>query len=172
VRRRVSRARQQTGFVDTRKRVDPVRRGRTILGASLLLTAAAAGTRAAAGFSHAPELESAIRAKDGLDLTIALHTGLNYAWLAFAVLTAIAALPLLLGGSGRTFAAGVCYALGLPLLLFSIGVIAPVSAVQTLTWLACGTILVLACFVMLTSGPVPPQRQAPDRRRPVRSRRR
>jgi hypothetical protein len=31
--------------------------------------------------------------------------------------------------------------------------------------------LLLACFVMLTSGPVP-QQQAPDRRRPVRSRRR
>lgn len=162
---------QQTGFVDTRKRVDPVRRGRTILGASLLLTAVAAGTRAAVGFSYAPELESAIRAKDGLDVTIALHTGLTYAWLLFAVLTGIAAVPLLVNGSGRTFAAGVCYSLGMPLLLFSIGVIAPVSTVQTLTWLACGAILLLVCFVMLTSGPVP-QRQAPDRRGPVRSRRR
>ncbi|WP_439661383.1 hypothetical protein ACSHWB_07715 [Lentzea sp. HUAS TT2] len=158
--------------MDTRKRVDPVRRGRTILGASLLLTAVAAGTRAAVGFSHAAELESAIRAKDGLDVTIALHTGLTYAWLVFAVLTAIAALPLLVNGSGRTFAAGVCYALGMPLLLFSIGVIAPISAVQTLTWLACGTILLLACFVMLTSGPVPQQREAPSRRGPARSRRR
>ncbi|MET9224883.1 hypothetical protein [Lentzea sp. NPDC003310] len=156
--------------MDTRKRVDPVRRGRTILGASLLLTAAAAGTRAAVGFSYAPELEAAIRAKDGLDLTIALHTGLTYGWLVFAVCAAIAALPLLLNGSGRTFAAGVCYALGMPLLLFSIGVIAPISPVQTLTWLACGTILLLACFVMLTSGPVP--QRAPDRRGPVRSRRR
>ena len=160
------------GCVDTRKRVDPVRRGRTILGASLLLTAVAAGTRAAVGFSHAAELESAIRAKDGLDVTIALHTGLTYAWLVFAVLTAIAALPLLFNGSGRTFAAGVCYALGMPLLLFSIGVIAPISAVQTLTWLACGTILLLACFVMLTSGPVPQQPEAPSRRGPARSRRR
>lgn len=156
--------------MDTRKRVDPVRRGRTILGASLLLTAVAAGARAAVGFSYAPELESAIRAKNGLDLTIALHTGLTYAWLVFAVGTAIAALPLLVKGSGRTFAAGVCYALGMPLLLFSIGVIAPVGTVQTLTWLACGTVLLLACFVMLTSGPVP--QQAPDRRRPARSRHR
>ncbi|GGM81914.1 hypothetical protein GCM10011609_17390 [Lentzea pudingi] len=155
--------------MDTRKRVDPVRRGRTILGASLLLTAVAAGARAAAGFSYAPELESAIRAKNGLDLTIALHTGLTYAWLVFAVGTAIASLPLLVNGSGRTFAAGVCYALGMPLLLFSIGVIAPVGTVQTLTWLACGTVLLLACFVMLTSGPA---QQAPDRRRPARSRHR
>ncbi|WP_394615836.1 hypothetical protein JNUCC0626_39890 [Lentzea sp. JNUCC 0626] len=157
--------------MDTRKRVDPVRRGRTILGASLLLTAVFAGGRAAAGFSHAADTESAIRAKDGLDVTIALHTGMTYAWLVFAVLAAIAAIPLLLNGSGRTFAAGVCYALGLPLLLFSIGVIPPVSAVRTLTWIACGTVVLLACFVMLTSGPVPPQeRPAPDRRRPVRSR--
>lgn len=160
------------GCVDTRKRVDPVRRGRTILGASLLLTAVAAGTRAAAGFSYGAETEAAIRAKDGLDVTIALHHGMTYAWLAFAVLTGVAAVPLLLNGSGRTFAAGVCYALGMPLLLFSIGVIAPIGTVQTLTWLACGTILLLACFVMLTSGPVPPRRVAPDRRRPVRSRHR
>ncbi|SDJ90856.1 hypothetical protein SAMN04488074_103503 [Lentzea albidocapillata subsp. violacea] len=163
---------QQTGCVDTRKRVDPVRRGRTILGASLLLTAVAAGTRAAAGFSYAPELESAIRADDGLDVTIALHTGLTYAWLVFAVLTAVAAVPLLVNGSGRTFAAGVCYALGMPLLLFSIGVIAPISTVRTLTWLTCGTVLLTGCFVMLTSGPVPRQRVAPDRRRPARSRHR
>lgn len=155
--------------MDTRKRVDPVRRGRTILGASLLLTAVVAGTRAAVGFSYAPEVEAAIRAEDGLDLTIALHTGLTYAWLVFAVSTAVAALPLLLNGTGRTFAAGVCYALGMPLLLFSIGVIAPVGTVQTLTWLACGTVLLTACFVMLTSGPT---QQAPDRRRPVRSRHR
>jgi hypothetical protein len=59
-----------------------------------------------------------------------------------------------------------------PLLLFSIGVIAPIGTVQTLTWLACGTILLLVCFVMLTSGPVPQQQQAPDRRGPVRSRHR
>ncbi|MEV6718534.1 hypothetical protein AB0M48_41575 [Lentzea sp. NPDC051208] len=157
--------------MDTRKRVDPVRRGRTILGASLLLTAAAAGTRAAVGFSCAAELESAIRADDGLDVTIALHTGLTYAWLAFAVLTAAAAVPLLLTGSGRAFAAGVCYALGMPLLLFSIGVVAPIPTVQTLTWLACGTALLTGCFVMLTSGPVP-QREAPSRRGPARSRRR
>lgn len=162
---------QQTGCVDTRKRVDPVRRGRTILGASLLLTAAAAGTRAAAGFSYASELESAIRADEGLDVTIALHTGLTYAWLVFAVLTAAAAIPLLASGSGRTFAAGVCYALGMPLLLFSIGVIAPISTVQTLTWLACGAALLTGCFVMLTAGPVP-QREAPSRRGPARSRRR
>jgi hypothetical protein len=78
---------------------------------------------------------------------------------------------LLVNGSGRTFAAGVCYALGMPLLLFSIGVIAPVSTVRTLTWVACGAIVLLACFVMLTSGPVPRQ-QAPSRRGPARSRRR
>ncbi len=137
----------------------------------MLLTAAAAGTRAAVGFAYAPELESAVRADEGLDVTIALHTGLTYAWLVFAVLTAAAAVPLLAGGSGRTFAAGVCYALGMPLLLFSIGVIAPISTVQTLTWPACGTALLTGCFLMLTSGPVP-QREAPGRREPARSRRR
>jgi hypothetical protein len=154
--------------VDTRKRVDPVRRGRTILGASLVITAAAAGTRAAAGFRHEAETELAIRAQGGLDVTIALHTGLTYAWLAFAVLAGIASVPLLVNGSGRTFAAGICYALGMPLLLLGIGVPAPVSAVRTLTWVACGAILLLACLVMLTSGPVPQQRQ--QRRRSARSR--
>lgn len=153
--------------MDTRKRVDPVRRGRTILGASLVITAAAAGTRAAVGFNHEAETELAIRAKDGLGITVALHTGLTWGWLVFAVLAGVAALPLLLNGSGRTFAAGVCYALGMPLLLLGIGVPTPVSAVRTWTWVACGAILLLACFVMLTSGPVPQQRQ---RRRPVRSR--
>lgn len=137
----------------------------------MLLTAAAAGTRAAVGFRYAPEQEAAIRAEDGLDVTVALHTGLTYAWLLFAVLTAAAAIPLLLSGSGRTFAAGVCYALGMPLLLFSIGVIAPITTVQTLTWPACGTVLLTGCFVVLTSGPVP-QREAPSRRGPARSRRR
>lgn len=146
--------------------MDPVRRGRTILGASLVVTAAAAGTRAGLGFSRATETEQAIRAKDGLDVTIALHTGLTYLWLTFAVLTAVAAVPLLLNGSGRVFAAGVCWALGMPLLLFAIGVPAPVSAVSTATWVACGAILLLACFVMLTSGPVPQQ----QRRRSARSR--
>ncbi|RAS60604.1 hypothetical protein C8D87_11122 [Lentzea atacamensis] len=154
--------------MDTRKRVDPVRRGRTILGASLVITAAAAGTRAAVAFRHEAETELAIRAKGGLDVTIALHTGLTYAWLAFAVLAGIAAVPLLANGSGRTFAAGICYALGMPLLLLGIGVPAAVSAVRTLTWVACGAILLLACLVMLTSGPVPQQRQ--QRRRPARSR--
>jgi hypothetical protein len=128
------------------------------------------------GFSHTAEMESAVRAEDGLDLTIALHTGMTYAWIVFAVLTGIAAVPLLVNGSGRTFAAGVCYALGMPLLLFSIGVIPPVSVVRTLTWVACGAILLLACFVMLTSGPVQPQQQqrrnAPGRRGPTRSGRR
>ncbi|MEV6239807.1 hypothetical protein [Lentzea sp. NPDC051838] len=152
--------------MDTRKRVDPVRRGRTILGASLVVTAAAAGTRAAVGFSHETETEQAIRAKDGLDVTVALHSGLTYAWLVFAVLAGIAAVPLLVNGSGRLFAAGVCYALGMPLLLFAIGVPAPVSAVSTWTWVGCGAILLLGCFVMLTSGPVPQQ----QRRRSVRSR--
>jgi hypothetical protein len=59
----------------------------------------------------------------------------------------------------------------MPLLLFSIGVIAPISTVQTLTWLACGIVLLTGCFVMLTSGPVT-QREAPSRRGPARSRRR
>ncbi|WP_434439227.1 hypothetical protein [Lentzea sp. E54] len=160
--------------MDTRKRVDPVRRGRTILGASLVLTAVAAGTRATVGFSHQAEAEAAIRAKGGMDVTIALHAGMTYAWLAFAVLGGIAAVPLLVNGSGRTFAAGIGYALGMPLLLFSIGVIAPVPVVRTLTWVACGTIVLLALFVMLTSGPVAPQgqqrREAPGRHRPARSR--
>lgn len=156
---------QDTGHVDTRKRVDPVRRGRTILGASLLLTATVAGTRAVVGFNHAAETEQAIRAKDGVDVTVALHSGLTYAWLVFAVLTGVAALPLLVNGSGRTFAAGVCYALGMPLLLIGIGVPAPVSAVRTLTWVACGAILLLACFVMLTSGPVPQQQRRRARSR-------
>lgn len=169
MRRRAAQAGQQTGGVD--KRVDPVRRGRTILGAALLVTAVIAGARAAVGLGHAAETELAIRAKGGLDVTIALHTGLTYAWLVFAVLAGIAALPLLVNGSGRTFAAGVCYALGMPLLLLGIGVPAPVSAVRTLTWVACGAILLLAGFVMLTSGPVPQQRQRRQQRhRSVRSR--
>jgi len=151
--------------VDTRKRVDPVRRGRTILGASLVVTAVAAGTRAAVGFSHEAETELAIRADDGLGITVALHAGLTWGWLLLAVLAGIAAVPLLVSGTGRVFAAGVCYALGLPLLLLGIGVPAPVSAVRTLTWVACGAVLLLACFVMLTSGPVPQQR-----RRSVRTR--
>lgn len=134
----------------------------------MVITAAAAGTRALVGFSHEAELELAIRAKDGLDVTVALHTGLTWAWLAFAVLAGVAAVPLLVNGSGRVFAAGVCYALGMPLLLLGIGVPAPVSAVRTWTWVACGAILLLACFVMLTSGPVPQQRQ--QRRRSARSR--
>lgn len=124
------------------------------------------------GRSHAAESEAAIRARDGLDVTVALHAGLTWAWLAFAVLIGIAAVPLLVNGSGRTFAAGVCYALGMPLLLLGIGVPAPVSAVRTLTWVACGAILLLACFTMLTSGPVPQQqqqRQQQRRRRPRRS---
>ncbi|KJK45613.1 hypothetical protein UK23_25650 [Lentzea aerocolonigenes] len=156
--------------MDTRKRVDPVRRGRTILGASLVVTAAAAGTRATIGFSRAAETEQAIRAKDGLDITVALHHGLTWGWLAFAVLTGVAALPLLVNGSGRVFAAGVCYALGMPLLLLAIGVPAPVSAVSTTTWVACGSILLLGCFVMLTSGPVQQQEQRHQRRRSARSR--
>ncbi|MDT7789911.1 MAG: hypothetical protein QOF58_8330 [Pseudonocardiales bacterium] len=156
--------------MDTRKRVDPVRRGRTILGASLVVTAAAAGTRAALGFSREAETEQAIRAKDGLDITVALHTGLTWGWLAFAVLTGVAALPLLVNGSGRVFAAGVCYALGMPLLLLAIGVPAQVSAVSTATWVACGSILLLGCFVMLTSGPVQQQEQRHHRRRSARSR--
>ncbi|GAB2834235.1 hypothetical protein [Lentzea nigeriaca] len=151
--------------MDTRKRVDPARRGRTILGVSLVLTAVVAGTRAAVGFSYEAETELAIRSQDGLDVTIALHTGLTYAWLVFAVLAGVSAVPLLLNGSGRTFAAGICYALGMPLLLLGIGVPAPVSAVRTWTWVACGTIVLLAGFVMLTSGPVPQQR-----RRSVRTR--
>lgn len=113
-------------------------------------------------------MELAVRAKVGLAITVALHTGLTWVWLVFAVLAGVAAIPLLVKGSGRVFAAGVCYALGMPLLLLGIGVPAPVSAVRTLTWVACGAILLLACFVMLTSGPVPPQRQ--QRRRSVRSR--
>lgn len=122
------------------------------------------------GRSHEAESEAAIRASDGLDVTVALHAGLTWAWLAFAVLIGIAAVPLLVNGSGRTFAAGVCYALGMPLLLLGIGVPAPVSAVRTLTWVACGAILVLACFTMLTSGPVPQQQQQRQRqRRPRRS---
>lgn len=157
--------------MDTRKRVDPVRRGRTILGASALLTAVVAGTRAAAGLSHEAESEAAIRAKDGLDVTVALHAGLTWAWLAFAVLIGIAAVPLLVNGSGRTFAAGVCYALGMPLLLLGIGVPAPVSTVRTLTWVACGAILLLACFTMLTSGPVPQQQQQRQQQRQRRPRR-
>ncbi|HEX7305712.1 hypothetical protein [Lentzea sp.] len=164
--------------MDTRKRVDPVRRGRTILGASLLLTAAIAATRAVVGLVTSNEAEQAIRAQKGHDITVALHQGLTYTWLAFAVLTAIAALPLLLNGNGRTFAAGVTYALGMLLLLLGIGVPAPVSPVRTLTWFACGAILLSACFVMLTSGPVPQQQQqqqqrrrgAPSRPRPARSR--
>jgi hypothetical protein len=120
------------------------------------------------GFNHEAEMELAIRAKDGLDITVALHTGLTYAWLVFAVLAGVAAVPLLVNGSGRTFAAGICYALGMPLLLLAIGVPAPVSTVRTLTWVACGAILLLAGFVMLTSGPVPQQRQ--QRRRSARSR--
>lgn len=151
--------------MDTRKRVDPVRRGRTILGASLLLTAAAAGTRAAVGFNHDAEMELAIRAKDGLTVTVALHTGLTWGWLVFAALAGVAAVPLLVNGKGRTFAAGLCYALGMPLLLFSIGVPAPVSAVRTLTWVACGATVLLAGFVMLTSGPVAPQRRRSARTR-------
>ncbi|MEU0882016.1 hypothetical protein ABZ345_25665 [Lentzea sp. NPDC005914] len=133
---------------------------------SLVVTAVAAGTRAALGFSHAAETEHAIRAKDGLDVTVALHTGLTWGWLVFAVLTGVASVPLLVNGSGRVFAAGVCYAMGMPLLLFAIGVPAPVSAISTSTWVACGSILLLACFVMLTSGPVPQQQQ----RRSTRSR--
>lgn len=117
------------------------------------------------GLGHEAETELAIRAKGGLDVTIGLHAGLTYAWLVFAVLAGIAAMPLLVNGSGRTFAAGVCYALGMPLLLLGIGVPAPVSAVRTLTWVACGAILLLAGLVMLTSGPVPQQRH-----RSVRSR--
>lgn len=117
------------------------------------------------GFSYEAETELAIRSQDGLDVTIALHTGLTYAWLVFAVLAGVSAVPLLLNGSGRTFAAGICYALGMPLLLLGIGVPAPVSAVRTWTWVACGTIVLLAGFVMLTSGPVPQQR-----RRSVRTR--
>lgn len=159
--------------MDTRKRVDPVRRGRTILGASLVVTAVAAGTRAAAGFGHATETEAAIRAKGGLDVTVALHAGLTWGWLVFAVLAGVAAVPLLVSGSGRVFAAGICYALGMPLLLLGIGVPAPVSTVRTLTWVACGAILLLACFAMLTSGPVPPQRQQRQQRqqRPQQRRR-
>jgi hypothetical protein len=157
------------GYVDTRKRVDPVRRGRTARGASSLLTAAVAGTRAAVGLSHEAETERAIRAENGLDVTVALHAGLTWTWLLFAVLTGIAAVPLLVNGSGRTFAAGVCYALGMPLLLLGIGVPVPVSAVRTVTWVACGVILLLACLVMLTSGPVPQQRRQRPRRS-VRSR--
>ncbi|MDX8031066.1 hypothetical protein SK803_12635 [Lentzea sp. BCCO 10_0856] len=153
--------------MDTRKRVDPVRRGRTILGASLVVTAVAAGTRASVGFSNTTEVEQAIRAKDGLDITVGLHAGLTWGWLVFAVLTGVAAVPLLVNGTGRTFAAGVCYALGMPLLLFGIGVPAPVSSVRTLTWVACAAVLLLAGFVMLTSGPVAPQ---PQRRRSVRAR--
>ncbi|MFD5825440.1 hypothetical protein [Lentzea sp. NPDC060358] len=159
--------------MDTRKRVDPVRRGRTILGASLLLTAAIAGTTAAVGFATAAAAEQAIRAQQGIDVTVGLHRGLTYAWLAFAVLVAIGAVPLLLNGNGRTFAAGVTYALGMPLLLLGIGVPAPVAVVRTLTWVACGAILLTACFVMLTSGPGAPQRRrAPSRPRPARSRNR
>lgn len=119
------------------------------------------------GFTHEAEVEQAIRAKNGLGITVALHTGLTWGWLAFAVLAGVAAVPLLLSGSGRVFASGVCYALGMPLLLLGIGVPAPVSAVRTWTWVACGVIVLLAGFVMLTSGPVPQQRQ---RRRSVRSR--
>lgn len=129
-----------------------------------MVTAVAAGTRAAAGFSHAAETEAAIRAKDGLDVTVALHAGLTWGWLVFAVLAGVAAVPLLVNGSGRVFAAGICYALGMPLLLLGIGVPAPVSTVRTLTWVACGSILLLACFAMLTSGPVPPQRQQRQQR--------
>ena len=162
--------------VDTRKRVDPVRRGRTILGASLVVTAATAGIRAAVGFGDSAEVEQAIRAKDGLDLTVGLHAGLTWGWLAFAVLAGVAAIPLLITGSGRTFAAGICYALGMPLLLLGIGVPAPVSSVRTWTWVACGAVLLLAGFVMLTSGPVAPQQQPQQqarqrqRRRPQRGR--
>jgi hypothetical protein len=135
---------------------------------SLVVAAGTAGTRAAAGFSHEAELP-----KDALGITVALHTGLTWGWLLFAVLAGVAAVPLLLNGSGRVFAAGVCYALGLPLLLLGIGAPAPVPVVRTLTWVACGAILLLACFVMLTSGPVPqrPQRQQRRQRRSVRSRR-
>ena len=117
------------------------------------------------GFSHEAESELAIRANGGLDITVALHTGLTWSWLVFAVLAGVAAVPLLLHGSGRVFAAGVCYALGMPLLLLGIGAPAPVSAVRTWTWVACGAIVLLAGFVMLTSGPVPRQR-----RRSVRTR--
>jgi hypothetical protein len=132
----------------------------------LVLTAVAAGTRAAVGLSHEAETELAIRAKKGLDITVALHTGLTWGWLVFAVLAAVAAVPLLLNGSGRVFAAGVCYALGMPLLLLGIGVPAQVSAVRTWTWVACGVIVLLAGLVMLTSGPVPQQ----QRRRSARTR--
>jgi hypothetical protein len=129
----------------------------------LLLTAVAAGTRAAVGFTSEAEMERVVRAKDGLDVTVALHAGLTWAWLVFAVLAGVAAVPLLLSGSGRTFAAGLCYALGMPLLLLGIGVPAPVSTVRTLTWVACGAVVLLAAFVMLTSGPVAPQRHRPAR---------
>lgn len=128
-----------------------------------MVTAIAAGARAAAGFGNSAEMEQAIRARDGLDITVALHAGLTWGWLVFAVLAGVAAVPLLVNGSGRTFAAGVCYALGMPLLLLGIGVPAPVSAVRTLTWVACGVVVLLAGFVMLTSGPVAP---APPQRRP------
>lgn len=120
------------------------------------------------GFGNAREMEQAIRAKGGLDITVGLHTGLTWGWLVFAVLAGVSAVPLLVNGSGRTFAAGVCYALGMPLLLLGIGVPAPVSAVRTLTWVACGAVLLLAGFVMLTSGPVAPQQQ--QRRRSARAR--
>lgn len=142
-----------------------------MLGWSSVVTATAAGARAAAGFSTAEEAELAVHAKDGASITVALHTGLTYGWLVFAVLAGIAALPLLVSGTGRPFAAGLCYSLGLPLLLFGIGAPAPVPLVRTLTWVACAAVLVLACFVMLTSGPVPDQRQvsaAAARRRPRR----
>lgn len=121
------------------------------------------------GLGNAAEVEQAIRAKDGLDITVGLHAGLTWGWLVFAVLAGVAAIPLLLNGSGRTFAAGVCYALGMPLLLLGIGVPAPVSSVRTWTWLACGAVLLLAGFVMLTSGPVAPQPQR--NRRSTRTRR-
>lgn len=128
----------------------------------------AAGTRAAVGFGNSAEVEQAIRAKDGLDITVGLHSGLTWGWLAFSVLAGVAAIPLLLNGTGRTFAAGVCYALGMPLLLLGIGVPAPVSPVRTWTWVACGAVLLLAGFVMLTSGPVAPQQRQNRRSTRVR----
>lgn len=129
-----------------------------------------AAVRAGVGFTEADAVERAIRAQQGLDVTVVLHRWLTYAWLVFAVLALVAALPLVLNGSGRTFAAAVCYGLGLPLLLFGIGVPAVVPGLGTPTWLACGAILLSACFLVLTAGTVP--RPAPGRARPARSSRR
>lgn len=146
------------------------RRGQIALGLAVALTAAAAGVRAAVGRRTTEEAEQILRSvpkasTESVHIALTVQTAMDYGWLVFAVVAAIAAMPILVSGAGRAFAGWVVSIFGLSLLVLGIGVPAPVTAVHLLTWLA-GVVTIATLLLMMLAASA--ENQRPTRRpRPV-----